>query len=261
MMYYEEDVLFALASSIGTPIKIDINTHLATLARFARLCIEVDLTKPLVAKFFLDDKWYLVEYEGIHTICFPYGMYGHRTETCTTSHSTKINSGETHSANGTKNDNSEQQKQAEERKGTTSGKVGEEAIQISGLGHGPSMIVQWLVNRNKFGTRETQKGMQNGHTLVSNRFEHLMSEHLRDTEQGAKHVMEIVNSQSEDSALMRQPNNYSNKQKADKMIRSTSTSKQGVSIRENVQPNTLQSNQHFVSIRLDEIEAQRREGK
>lgn len=26
MMHYQEDVLYALASSIGTPVKIDINT-------------------------------------------------------------------------------------------------------------------------------------------------------------------------------------------------------------------------------------------
>lgn len=77
MMYYNEDVLFALASSIRTPVKIDINTRLATRARFARVCIDIDLTKPLVAKFCLDDAWYNVEYEGIHTICFACGMYGH----------------------------------------------------------------------------------------------------------------------------------------------------------------------------------------
>lgn len=82
MMYYQEDVLFALACSIGTSIKIDVDTRLATRARLARVCVEVDLTKPLVARLSLDDQWYNVEYEGIHTICFIYGMYGHRVEQC-----------------------------------------------------------------------------------------------------------------------------------------------------------------------------------
>lgn len=82
MTYYDEDVLFALASSIGTLVKIDINTRLATCARFAKVCVEVDLTKPLVARFNLDHKWFYVEYEGIHLICYACGMYGHRTETC-----------------------------------------------------------------------------------------------------------------------------------------------------------------------------------
>lgn len=84
MMYYNEDVLFALASRIGTPIKVDINTRLATRARFAKVCIEIDLTKSLDAKFCLDDNCYSVEYEGIHTICFACGMYDHRTEQCLT---------------------------------------------------------------------------------------------------------------------------------------------------------------------------------
>lgn len=32
MMYYEEDMLYALASVIGTPVKIDIDTRLAIRA-------------------------------------------------------------------------------------------------------------------------------------------------------------------------------------------------------------------------------------
>lgn len=77
MMFCNKDVLFALASSIGIVVKIDINTRLVTRAGFARVCIEVDITKPFVARFCLDDKWFSVEYEGIHTICFACGMYGH----------------------------------------------------------------------------------------------------------------------------------------------------------------------------------------
>lgn len=50
-MCYNEDVLYALASSIDTTVKIDINTRLATRGRFARVCVEIDLTKPLVAQF------------------------------------------------------------------------------------------------------------------------------------------------------------------------------------------------------------------
>lgn len=56
LMYYSEDVLYALASSIGTLVKIDINTHLATRVHFARVCVEIDLTKPLVGQFWLDER-------------------------------------------------------------------------------------------------------------------------------------------------------------------------------------------------------------
>lgn len=48
MMYYNEDLLYALASSIGTSVKIDINIRLTTRGQFARVCIKIDLMKPLV---------------------------------------------------------------------------------------------------------------------------------------------------------------------------------------------------------------------
>lgn len=82
LMYYDEDVLFAIALSIGKPIKIDVNTSLATKGRFARVCVEVDLTKPLVAQFWRDGCWHAVEYEGFHVICFSCGKYGHLTKKC-----------------------------------------------------------------------------------------------------------------------------------------------------------------------------------
>lgn len=78
MMFYEEDVLYAIASAIGKLVKIDINTKLVTRGRFARVCIEIDLTKPLATKFWLDGRWHSIEYEGLHIICFCCGHYGHR---------------------------------------------------------------------------------------------------------------------------------------------------------------------------------------
>lgn len=80
--FFFEYVLYALASSIRTLIKIDVNTYLTTRGRFGRVCIEIDLIKPLVGYFWLDQRWHPIEYEGIHTICFTYGYYGHRLEDC-----------------------------------------------------------------------------------------------------------------------------------------------------------------------------------
>lgn len=44
MMFYDEDVLSAIASAIGKLVKIDINTRVATRGRLARVCVEIDLT-------------------------------------------------------------------------------------------------------------------------------------------------------------------------------------------------------------------------
>lgn len=50
--------------------------------RFARMCIEVNITKPLLSKFKLRRRVRCIEYEGIHLICFKCGVYGHRAEQC-----------------------------------------------------------------------------------------------------------------------------------------------------------------------------------
>lgn len=51
-------------------------------AKFARLCIEVGLSKVLISKFEFNNRIYNVEYEGLHLVCFGYGRYGHKKETC-----------------------------------------------------------------------------------------------------------------------------------------------------------------------------------
>ena len=42
-----------LGSKIGNSVQIDSTTSMASRGHFARLCVEVDLTKPLVSKFTL----------------------------------------------------------------------------------------------------------------------------------------------------------------------------------------------------------------
>lgn len=71
-----------IASCIGKPIKIDSNTAFATRGRFARVCVEVDLTKALVGQFWLNNRWHCVEYESLHNICFECGKFGHITDSC-----------------------------------------------------------------------------------------------------------------------------------------------------------------------------------
>jgi predicted metal-binding protein len=44
--------------------------------------MEVDLTKPLLAKFQLRRRVRKIVYEGLHLICFHCGQYGHRKEAC-----------------------------------------------------------------------------------------------------------------------------------------------------------------------------------
>ncbi|XP_031127518.1 uncharacterized protein LOC116029609 [Ipomoea triloba] len=80
--YFEEDFLKKIGLSIGRPVKIDTTTSLTTKGKFARVCVELDITKPLLSRFVLNMEEWPVEYEGIHLVCFKCGKYGHRHEKC-----------------------------------------------------------------------------------------------------------------------------------------------------------------------------------
>ncbi|CAN1292796.1 hypothetical protein LINPERPRIM_LOCUS21742 [Linum perenne] len=50
--------------------------------RYARVCVELDLSKSLHGKYMLKDRVFLVEYESIKNFCFGCGTYGCKTENC-----------------------------------------------------------------------------------------------------------------------------------------------------------------------------------
>jgi hypothetical protein len=72
----------AMASAIGRPIKVDINTLKVERGKFARVCVEVELTEPVVGKIWVNGHWYKVQYEGLHLICTNCGCYGHLGRNC-----------------------------------------------------------------------------------------------------------------------------------------------------------------------------------
>ena len=69
LFYYDESVSMAMASTVGRPIKVDTNTLDVTRGRYVRVCVEVNLNKPVVGKVWMKNHWYKVEYEGLHRIC------------------------------------------------------------------------------------------------------------------------------------------------------------------------------------------------
>ncbi|KAJ8765112.1 hypothetical protein K2173_010598 [Erythroxylum novogranatense] len=82
VMYYDDNVLRVLASGVGFPFRVDVHTSLATRGQFARVCVEIDLAKPLVGKIWFDGFCYPVVYEGLDTICYRCGIYGHVQMSC-----------------------------------------------------------------------------------------------------------------------------------------------------------------------------------
>lgn len=67
---------------IGRTVKVDFATLLASRGRFARVCVEVDLDKPLMAGYVMRGEYYRLQYEGLADLCFTCGRYGHRSVMC-----------------------------------------------------------------------------------------------------------------------------------------------------------------------------------
>lgn len=60
--YFEEKFLMEIRANIDYPIKIDDATNLISKEKFARICIDVDITKPLLSKFVLHQEEWAIEY-------------------------------------------------------------------------------------------------------------------------------------------------------------------------------------------------------
>ncbi|CAL1357628.1 unnamed protein product [Linum trigynum] len=80
--FYHKEVLFSLGNMIGRAIKLDYHTQHQQRAKFARLAIELDLSRPLVTRIRLDDQWQYIEYENLPTVCFECGRVGHTSPPC-----------------------------------------------------------------------------------------------------------------------------------------------------------------------------------
>lgn len=68
---------------LGPAVKIDKVTLGQTRGKFCRLCVEINLDEPLKPFIKLGDHSFGVVYEGISTICFNCGVYGHVCDHCT----------------------------------------------------------------------------------------------------------------------------------------------------------------------------------
>ncbi|CAL1355069.1 unnamed protein product [Linum trigynum] len=80
--FYHKEVLTTLGNLIGRTIKLDYHTLNRQRAKFARIAVEVDLSKHLVPRIWLDDEWQKVEYENLPEVYFESGKIGHSLATC-----------------------------------------------------------------------------------------------------------------------------------------------------------------------------------
>lgn len=68
---------------LGITYKVDPITESQARDHFARICVEIDITKPLKSSLDVDDRSIRVEYENLGLICFKCGRVGHSKDICT----------------------------------------------------------------------------------------------------------------------------------------------------------------------------------
>ena len=80
--YYNAEALQIIGNAIGKVLRVDTFTASETRGRFARICVQVDVEKPLATAIMIGRLEQLISYEGIHKMCFGCGRIGHRKEQC-----------------------------------------------------------------------------------------------------------------------------------------------------------------------------------
>ncbi|CAN1751119.1 Putative ribonuclease H protein At1g65750 [Linum perenne] len=61
---------------------MDLATSEGARARYARVCVEIDLSKPLLGKYMIGDRGFYIEYESIENFCYLCGLYGYKAISC-----------------------------------------------------------------------------------------------------------------------------------------------------------------------------------
>lgn len=91
--YFDVQFLNKIGSKIGKVLRVDKSTAQADRGQFTRVSVEIDLTKPLLSKFWMKGRIWKVQYEGIRMVCFKCGTLGHNEEACPTMQAPRIDTG------------------------------------------------------------------------------------------------------------------------------------------------------------------------
>ncbi|KAL4356814.1 hypothetical protein AHAS_Ahas09G0124300 [Arachis hypogaea] len=154
--YYETEMLKFIGNVIGKTLKVDSNTKEKSRDKFTRLCVELDLTEPLVSQYAIKGTRCMVEYERIHMIYFSCGMVGHDKDKCPR----KSKKTQEQDGSQTRTDNNGRKRENEQtlqRKGYVGNiekqneNKGKEVIRKEHNTYGPWMVVQKPMHGGKSG--------------------------------------------------------------------------------------------------------------
>ncbi|MBA0651001.1 hypothetical protein Goklo_018373, partial [Gossypium klotzschianum] len=80
--YYDSGILHKIGTSIGKLVKVDNYILVMERGKFARICVEINLDKPLVKEIFIEARKQRLCYEGVEKLCLSCGRIGHGREYC-----------------------------------------------------------------------------------------------------------------------------------------------------------------------------------
>ncbi|CAI0467357.1 unnamed protein product [Linum tenue] len=76
--YFHKEAVMRIGRRIGKLLRVDKATEEVARGEYARVCMQVDLTKPLLSMFKIDRKKYFIQYEGLEKLCLQCGVYNER---------------------------------------------------------------------------------------------------------------------------------------------------------------------------------------
>lgn len=75
-------LLRRIRNRLGCTVRVDEAMEEASRTKYARFFVEVDLAKPLIAKFRTRRRIWQIGNEGIHLVYFHCGKYSHKDANC-----------------------------------------------------------------------------------------------------------------------------------------------------------------------------------
>ena len=79
---YEIEAIKQIGESLGKVLRIDAHTTMEARGKYARLCIQIDINKPLINTILIGRFEQPVTYKGIHKLCFSCERIVHKVDAC-----------------------------------------------------------------------------------------------------------------------------------------------------------------------------------
>ncbi|CAN1759861.1 hypothetical protein LINPERHAP1_LOCUS7296, partial [Linum perenne] len=76
--YFNHVAISRIGNYIGRTVHLDLSTMKGAHARYTRVCVDVDLLKPFLDKYSIEDRTFHVVYGSLSNLCFFYELYGYK---------------------------------------------------------------------------------------------------------------------------------------------------------------------------------------